>query len=580
MKILFFSPNAFLDVHAIPEAIVARALLNRGHETLHVNCAGILGDYCISMSAAGLTHFDTLEKKRDICARCQNKCQKINSQFELNNINFDSYVEQADIDLVKKICSTVNPDNWFDFSYELISVGKYAAYELVLNEKINGKLLTDQQWNKYKVDLNNALLVLFALKKILDEFRPDRLVIYNNLYSINSVVTALAEQMGIPCYSLHAGGHHVNRLSQMTIFKGRGTRRLTPYNEAWQSFKSRPLTLDEIASVNAHLKELLRATSPWVYSAQSTGKLSSELVDFFKIDRDQKVALVTMSSEDEKFAGSLVDVPHQRGEPLFKNYFEWVQFLVSWAIDHPEVKLIIRVHPREFPNKREAVLSAQAAVLKQYFVDLPENVAVNWPSDNVSMYDLLKIVDLGLNSSSTAGLEMSLFGIPVVILDENQLIPYPKDLNLHAIDKQGYLSQINAAMDLPWSMERVINAYRWLSFLYRVESIDISDGYFRVRRGWVAKIKRYLLSDGIYDEALSSDYEFNTKPLKNEQWLARAIEQASTSHIEDFAAEALAASSPDPSSERAQITKNLMQLYDVIGKDDSLFSAKIKHLLN
>ena len=39
---------------------------------------------------------------------------------------------------------------------------------------------------------------------------------------------------------------------------------------------------------------------------------------------------------------------------------------------------------------------------------------INLPRDNLSLHDLLKISDVLLNNTSTAGLEASLFGIPVV----------------------------------------------------------------------------------------------------------------------------------------------------------------------
>jgi hypothetical protein len=575
MKILFFSPYALIDVHAIPDALLAKSLRYAGHETLHVSCDGLFNSYCIAMSAVGLGYFDDQVKKDAICRNCKVKRDKINSTFEAPSTHLEKYLAADDFQLADSICAKATPENWFDFEYDGIDVGKYAAYELVLNDKINSKAFTADQWRKYQVDLRNALCVLIGIRKIFDEFRPERVVMYNNLYSANSTVCAVAEQRGVKYYSLHAGGHHVHMRSHITIYRGRGSRRLTPYGQAWKDVQGRPLSPAEIDKVNLHIRELLLAKSPWVYSIKSVNMKSEDLRTFFHAREDQKVLLVTMSSEDEKFAGSLVDIPHQRGEPIFKSYFEWISFLVEWAAKRPDIMLIIRVHPREFPNKRERVLSAQAKIQKDYFVDLPENVKVNWPEDNISLYDLLKIVDLGLNSSSTAGLDMVLFGIPVVIIDENQLIPYPRDLNIFAENKDDYVEKIEQSLSLPWDLKRVIHAYRWLSFLYQIEEIDISDGYFPKRKGFVNWAQRILSRVSIMNKSISGSFEFKTQMLANHKWLIYAIENGEESHIESFVAALLKQPQESEQIETSLILKCLKQFYKAFSEGDQTFQKKV-----
>jgi hypothetical protein len=58
---------------------------------------------------------------------------------------------------------------------------------------------------------------------------------------------------------------------------------------------------------------------------------------------------------------------------------------------------------------------------------LPTNIVINWPTDNISLYKLCKLVDVGLNNTSSAGLEMMCFEIPIVEYDRTQLYAYPTD---------------------------------------------------------------------------------------------------------------------------------------------------------
>ena len=68
MKLLVFSPHAYYSVWAIPEAIVAEAIQNKGHEIILVGCNGIYKSYCACMSS--IPSVSTNEVKQKICTRC------------------------------------------------------------------------------------------------------------------------------------------------------------------------------------------------------------------------------------------------------------------------------------------------------------------------------------------------------------------------------------------------------------------------------------------------------------------------------------------------------------------------------
>ena len=62
MKIILFSPYAYYDVHAVPEAIVGECLQNNGNEIIAVNCNSIYNSYCLCMES--LDYFDSIQKKK------------------------------------------------------------------------------------------------------------------------------------------------------------------------------------------------------------------------------------------------------------------------------------------------------------------------------------------------------------------------------------------------------------------------------------------------------------------------------------------------------------------------------------
>ena len=48
-KILFFAPHTAIWVFAFPEALVAEALAEHGHDIVHVGCGEIYRRFCVPM---------------------------------------------------------------------------------------------------------------------------------------------------------------------------------------------------------------------------------------------------------------------------------------------------------------------------------------------------------------------------------------------------------------------------------------------------------------------------------------------------------------------------------------------------
>lgn len=537
MKILFFSPHAFTTVHSVPEAIVAEALKERGHEIIMVNCDGALASYCISMSSAKLTPQASTVEKESICKTCRKRRDLILKEFGFRSLMLDNFINHDDELAIQNIIQTLTPERFTELTWMDIPIGRYALYELIIRNKLRSYNLNTAEWEEYKIYLYNTLKSAYAGRKILEEIKPDAVATYNALYSVNHIVCAQAEQHGIPYYTLHAGGHIKWRLSTMTIFKGLMAPALTTRQIAWKQLSNIPISASKVQVVAEHIQELLKATSPWVYSVASNKASPESLKEFFGIEKDKSVLLATMSSADELFAAITIDGTPTFPEPMFPTQIDWIKALIEFVGKRNDVFLIIRVHPREFPNKRDGVLSKQAIELQKFFVDLPGNVRVNWPQDQVSIHDVVKITDVGLNSISTAGLELSMFGVPVVLYDSNQLLAYPPGINYVATNPNDYFQKIDMALKEGWSFENVRKTFRWLSYTFEYVAIDISDGFGKaVKLSIFKKAYNYALRKLIgirsEDQELIRSLRNRPVPVKNSELLSIAIERGLESHLD------------------------------------------------
>ena len=534
LQIINFSPYAAINVHAYPESIVCKALSNKGHHVTQVRCDGIYKKNCISMSAAGVWYYSDEADKNKVCSQCKNSTLALKSQFGFDFIYIDDFITAEDLLMIDDITNNVDVNNWTELIYENIPIGKYASYEFLLNRKIANIDFDLKLLPEYRAALWNSLITFVATKRIMSQYRVDRVISYNNLYSCNHVFSEVSKIYGASIFSLHAGSHHKYRLSEMTIFKDYIYQSLTNRTDAWNVYSENPIGRKQIRKVYEHVEELLEAKSPWVYSIKSNNKSADEIKTKLKVPVGAKVLLATMASGDERFAAAMVDALPPYETPFFKTQLDWIEYLIELASDRPDLYLIIRVHPREFPNKREKVLSTQATILLNSFNNLPANVIVNWPEDNISLHDLVKIVDVGLNATSTAGLELLMFGIPVVIYDSMQLFSYPREFNYVAINQNDYVNKIDQAICEGISFRHIRNVFRWLSYRSDVVSIDISRHYkanhtilFRIFNRILKMFKKNMVD--LYFNRYSMLFG-----IKNQNKLVYAIENDQVSHLSVF----------------------------------------------
>ncbi len=476
-KVLFFAPHSGIWVHAFPEALVAEALGQKGEEIVYITCGEVFRDQCVVMDASRIGWRSPSHERSEICRQCTTAKDLLRKEFGFLGYDLGQALEDTDLADVEKILDGVSRENFQSLTVDEVPVGRFAAYELLLRHKKLTLEFSDTEWEEYRISLRYALLALFGGRRILAREKPNQIVVYNSLYSVNRTFCMLGEQRGIPHYFLHAGGNLAHRL-QTLMFGREGTiRYIKRLVDQWPVFQHRCCPPKLMRQITDHFLVLFSAASTFTFSPGADGA-KRDLTQFFGILPGQRVLVATMSSYDERFAAEVVGTLPNDYTLLFPRQVDWIRALVEWVSARPDLFLVIRVHPREFPDARGGGKSEHARLLEQIFAQLPRNARVNWPSDGVSIYDLADVADVVLNAWSTAGKEMSLLGLPVVIYSPD-LVFYPADLNYVGITEEEYFAQIDCALLDGWSLERVRKTYRWLAVEYGYGVIEIGDGYLQ-----------------------------------------------------------------------------------------------------
>ena len=581
MKVLLFSPHAYFTMHALPEALVAESLMIEGHEVITVNCDGIYNNQCLCMP---LTRIVEEKEKKLICKTCKQNRNAINKEFGFRSELIENFVSGEDKFQAENLVNSLKIESYLDLSVRNIPVAQFALYEFLLNHKLPSTIMPERLWDQYKFILLNTLLTMSAIKKLIEKERPNRITTYNSTYSVNRIVCAISEEENIPHFEILSGNGYSNRYQNIMINRGVGKWILYNQNPFLTEKRKVHLTQQEIKDVTASFETQFKAVSPWVYSIASKKISSLSIRSTLGVSVEQKILLATMSSADEVVGLRLAGVATYEGASFFATQQEWVEWLIKFARNNANYFLVIRVHPREFPNKRDQILSENAKRFMKFveLMDKPQNVFFNTPSDNLSLYDLLKITDVLLNRSSTAAVEAGLYGIPVVGVGDRLFLSDPI-LHSESYSEEEYVINIKDAANSGWKFENVIHVYRWINYLSSEVEIDISDGYslhrpvlYRV----INKIARTFRELGFEatDRTPIWQVKGRTPPLKNANRLTYAIVNDKDDHIGVFKQDS---SVLDALTERAQIKLQYKKLMAIIAaEDDQEFLERIEDCAN
>lgn len=465
---LFFSPFSAIQKHREVELLLALRMKRRGESPTFLTCRGLFDSFCVAMSASGFTENSISLELKSVCRICTNIGNMTHSIFGFSNLYAENYLKGFTRSNVDLILESLNSKNWIYFEYKGVPIGKFAAYEFFLNHKLNSIDIPEHLWGAFLKHLKNCILAVEISLNYFMKNRHERVFVYNRLYSINRIFCYVAELNGIETYSIQGAGPIRRYYSRISLYRDDQDIFKLVRSSNWNTYSGSRLSVMHAWRATSHLRHLLIARSPWVYSTPG-GKLSNEeLRNNLGIKPSQKVFLLTTSSQDELLAASLAGVfTAPSKQLLFDTSMHWIEFVVEQVRKNPDWFLIIRPHPREFPNKREGVSSESGAQLISFLkkFDPISNVFINHPNQNISIYDLAKITTVHLNSTSTVGLEMTLLGVPCLINNKASLTGYPPEINYEAKTRDEYLELMNSlTREIPVEFTRL--ALNWITFKY------------------------------------------------------------------------------------------------------------------
>jgi hypothetical protein len=332
-----------------------------------------------------------------------------------------------------------------DISFKEIPIGRLSLFETILRHKKRSMVFDHIQVQEIQASLSNCAQTILAAERIIDKYNPDCIVVHNAQYAVTGAFAETARIKGVKVYQVSGSPSPAEFSNAIRIWDWEKYKAVDPAISWWSDGKNvyKPKKR-ELQRLKKHFNTVSSAKSVWTYTS---GAKDSNPYTYFEIEADKKIILAAMNSEDEIYAAKIRQIfPLKRTDsPVFGSQVEWVKSLIEFANLREDVVLIVRIHPREYPNKREKVLSEQAPIWEKLFQNLPRNVRIDHPDMEFSLFDYFDHITCLTTGWSSAGLEALNAGIPVIAYDKN-LLGYPSDKILSGSSPEEYLRNIEIAL--------------------------------------------------------------------------------------------------------------------------------------
>ena len=233
------------------------------------------------------------------------------------------------------------------------------------------------------------------------EQRPDVVIVPNGMILEYGAIYETARYLDIPAVTYEFGEQD----QRMWLSQNHQVMYNESFNELWETRKNRTLNekqrtwLEDFLAARHGLAKGEKFAHLWQKAGRAGGAKTRETLG---LDERPVVLLPTNVLGDSATLGRTV---------FSRSMTEWIERVVPFFANKPEVQLVVRIHPAETWTVGPSV----AEIIHQAVPNLPAQIHLIGSKEKINTYDLMEIADLALVYTTTAGVEMATRGLPVLV---------------------------------------------------------------------------------------------------------------------------------------------------------------------
>jgi Capsule polysaccharide biosynthesis protein len=391
-RVLILSPRGWAT-HLLVDTLLAESLQCRGASAVIWTCG-------LEMPVCHITN--TNEAPPMPCAGCKQSQDDLLDSSGLSRIRSSEFINNQTFERLKSSISRLSQDEILSQVTSGINLGE-TVRDAITWFRLTADIPKSEQTLKLLRDfLLLAETSLHVSRAILDEVKPDLVIMLNGVFTEESILRNLCQQTGTP-YITYERAYGFNQF----IFCRNQIANHYDLSGHWDHLREIPLSDDEDRNLDEVLINWRQGHGAVVRYWETPDERDSEIMQSLGLPRDKKI--VTL------FTNVVWDTAMFGLDVLFSDMWDWVSSTIKMVEEDPGVHLIIRVHPAEVKLKGSESRDRVADRIKREFEHLPENISIIAPENTISSYNLLALSNTILVYTSTIGLEAAIEGRNVIM---------------------------------------------------------------------------------------------------------------------------------------------------------------------
>jgi len=442
-SVLIFTER-YWDIHVAWELYISKILQLRNFRVVIVGCDG-LNDFCDSFK---------LEDRNNICLNCSFSLKKACTKFGVEYISMREYLHNNISHLNQNIVDLTD----LSFCKELV--------ECSTMRHLRSNRLDDFYWpiteEKFIKSLRrtNDFLSIFLSSNNFDLF-----VVLNGQFANSRLFIEYSKVLNKPFLTYERG----NIKNSLVVSINKNAVPFT-MKDLWEVNSKNNLSSSQINKLYQYLN--------------SRDKVGNGHVNFFPSINNNEVGIRNYLNFNIcnktycLFTNLIWDSAVYGQDTIFTNMYSWIKTTIDFFVQNPTKNLVIRIHPAEVRITWWQTRYSTLDFINLNFDVLPSNIKIIEPANSASSYELMKIADVGLIYTSTAGLEMGILNKPVISSANGHF----SGLNLiyEAHSKMNYIDLLNTNLNPMKNQKSNLEIYMYLLYFKKmisVKDINESNGF-------------------------------------------------------------------------------------------------------
>lgn len=389
-RVLIFSPYANWLVHLQVDAFLALALRLRGVEVRFLTCDRLYA-HCPAV------------KGRQDCGTCLEASQTVPKALLLTPEPLNAAVDDGDEARAVAWIDQIAPADYPAACFEGAPVGDWALSSALTQLRSTPEdLLRRPASAVYRRYIIDTLKTYWAVDRIIEEFRPDRMLLFSGRFYPYRAAVEACRRRGV-AFAVHERGFAPD---SFLFMENRSVLDLSVYRDLYREWRDVALpaaTLERLGGVFDGRKS---GSTINQYPFHSFSERQADIRRQLGIPPGKRMVGVFTSSFDELYScDDYESIDDQVGmlEALFDYYRD------------RDVYVVVRHHPYIGGTSYDI---AERSMLCRYYrnaLDAPSNVRIIMPKEKIVSYDLFPHLDYAVAPYSTIAVELALDGAPAAV---------------------------------------------------------------------------------------------------------------------------------------------------------------------